>query len=503
MRCRHTAVFAGGGVKGAALAGGLAAAQSQGVEFVGYGGTSAGSIVAALAAAGYTGQELGDILIAKDFREFLDDGGSRLKKLVAAARRAVSTPSILWRLTAPQSRGAVSLWWFSKTLASTLGLYRGDKLTRFLDERIREKIRAIGTPESLQIAAKETITFEDLETLRQPLLRVVALERVTTNARRVAARRRRIWRFDCHRRAGVGWLPDRVSPRCIADNHLVDGGLASNLPVFLFAEEAQNSRLPTFAFDLESEADNLAPGAQTGLFRFIGQMANTGLEASDILLRDVAENLLHLRIKIPSDVGTLDFDISRQRRSQLFETGFTQTIQQLSEYEPINFVHTPGIELHARLIAQYGEPEVYLSVLRALIHDIESRSRATNLRAHVMLLTGQRLASGDGTRMVVYQVGMNGDADQDLMLADSAGCSGFAWRSRSPMLADLEQAAQNPAAWGMTPEQQARIPTDRRSMISVPIPAPRRSLGNNGPTIHRQSGHSQLTRRLGWPILYG
>jgi hypothetical protein len=40
---RANAIYAGGGVKGAALAGCLRAAEQQGVKFVGHGGTSAGA----------------------------------------------------------------------------------------------------------------------------------------------------------------------------------------------------------------------------------------------------------------------------------------------------------------------------------------------------------------------------------------------------------------------------------------------------------------------------
>ena len=51
------AILDGGGVKGAALAGCLKAAEEQKIQFLGYGGTSAGSIIAFLAAVGYTGEE--------------------------------------------------------------------------------------------------------------------------------------------------------------------------------------------------------------------------------------------------------------------------------------------------------------------------------------------------------------------------------------------------------------------------------------------------------------
>ena len=52
------AVMDGGGVKGAALAGCLRAADDAKIEFIGFGGTSAGSIVALLACVGYSGHEL-------------------------------------------------------------------------------------------------------------------------------------------------------------------------------------------------------------------------------------------------------------------------------------------------------------------------------------------------------------------------------------------------------------------------------------------------------------
>src|SRR5438034_9607610 len=72
-------IYAGGGVKGAALAGCLRAAEQQGVKFVGHGGTSAGSMIALMAAVGYGGEELEKILVEElDFRTLLEDQGLRL-----------------------------------------------------------------------------------------------------------------------------------------------------------------------------------------------------------------------------------------------------------------------------------------------------------------------------------------------------------------------------------------------------------------------------------------
>ncbi|MFL6517624.1 MAG: patatin-like phospholipase family protein, partial [Bacillus sp. (in: firmicutes)] len=51
-------VFSGGGIKGFALIGACAEIENKGLRFVRVAGTSAGSIVAALIAAGYTSKEI-------------------------------------------------------------------------------------------------------------------------------------------------------------------------------------------------------------------------------------------------------------------------------------------------------------------------------------------------------------------------------------------------------------------------------------------------------------
>ncbi|WP_434139509.1 patatin-like phospholipase family protein [Photobacterium leiognathi] len=67
------AVFEGGGVKGAALAGALAAAKENNIDFVGYGGASAGSIVAFLATIGYSPEELLRALLKYQLTDYLED----------------------------------------------------------------------------------------------------------------------------------------------------------------------------------------------------------------------------------------------------------------------------------------------------------------------------------------------------------------------------------------------------------------------------------------------
>src|SRR5687767_14965829 len=100
------AVLAGGGVKGAALVGALAAAKQSNIKFVGYGGSSAGSIVALFASLGYSVDEMRHKFERLDFATMFDDGGRELAQLIDAFGNVGS----LWRLGTALIKSSPSLW---------------------------------------------------------------------------------------------------------------------------------------------------------------------------------------------------------------------------------------------------------------------------------------------------------------------------------------------------------------------------------------------------------
>ncbi|MBA2298004.1 MAG: patatin-like phospholipase family protein, partial [Actinobacteria bacterium] len=65
-------VFEGGGVKGIGLAGAVETLEARGYKPQNVAGTSAGAISASLLAAGYSAQELKEIIIGLDYRQFQD-----------------------------------------------------------------------------------------------------------------------------------------------------------------------------------------------------------------------------------------------------------------------------------------------------------------------------------------------------------------------------------------------------------------------------------------------
>ena len=97
---------------------------------------------------------------------------------------------------------------------------------------------------------------------------------------------------------------------------------------------------------------------------------------------------------------------------------------------------------------------------------IQQRTKAQNVRVHIMLPTGRP----DRSRIVVYHFGFRReDNDRDLELEELAGCTGEVHKNRLPAIADLVDAQKNYPRWSMTQSQQARVASDRKPMLSVPI----------------------------------
>lgn len=446
------AIFDGGGVKGAALAGCLAAAQDEGIEFLGYGGTSAGSLVALLAAAGYSGQELGEALIALDFKDLLDDNGEELTHLMRTQEevtRLWHTPGMWAKIRAFFHIRAIT-----RRLWKPLGVYDGNELRRFVLERVKQKLPGL--------AGHTDVSFTQFIEQGGAPLKIVASN--------ITGRRPAIFSLTHTRygdsvieavRASAGY-PFAFKPVEKNGEQLIDGGLSSNLPSFLFEEEYRETRLPTFAFDLIApERDR----QQAMSFpRFIADMLNTALEASDQLLRGAMEGVIHVPVHVPEGIETLDFNISSASRQALYSAGYEQSARFLKRYPPLRVAKLAGNQLRRQLMARYGDPKLFAPVLAALARDIETFSTATGIRANIMLSTGRK------SRIVVYHYAMDSDPDSDLELAENAGCSGLAWSHRKPIVADLQEVALDLKRWKMSPEEHSKIPRDRRSLLSVPIP---------------------------------
>jgi NTE family protein len=297
-------VFEGGGVKGIGLAGAFAALEQRGFAPKSVAGTSAGAITAALVAAGYGSAELDAILLDLPFAEFKDRGWEDRLPLIG--------------------RGA--------SLLLEKGIYEG----AFFEGWMAELLEAKGKTRFGQLVDEEAE-----EPKNRYRLRVIASD--------VTHRRMLVLPNDADH---LGIDPDELEIAyavrmsmsipiffepvvhrndLTGEEHLiVDGGMLSNFPVWLFDCEGRDPRWPTFGL-LLVEPDPKVPighrleGEEHGVERgslvdYVKGLASTMMAAHDRLY---LEKATYARtIPIPTlGVGTTEFDITPDRVRALYESG--------------------------------------------------------------------------------------------------------------------------------------------------------------------------------------
>jgi NTE family protein len=230
-------VFEGGGVKGIAFVGALEAAHERGIEkWVNVAGTSAGSIIASLLAVGYEPRELRKILEDTDYATFADYGWGG--KWIGGARNALSGRGLC-------PGKAFSEWLAKRFEASPVGMADptfGDvqrELPPGLSDEEREvarfRLRVIASDvtEGRMLVLPDDIvhyTDENGTPLTKDDLPIARAVRMSMS------------------------FPYFFEPVTLFRNgrpHLiVDGGLLSNFPVFLFDGDKPPLRRWTFGFRL-------------------------------------------------------------------------------------------------------------------------------------------------------------------------------------------------------------------------------------------------------------
>jgi NTE family protein len=299
-------VFEGGGVKGIGLAGAFKQLYDSGYRPACVAGTSAGAITASLVAAGYTGDELQQIALHEmDFKKFEDP--TFLDHFGVAGDIAEFL----------KSRGMHSGNYFLGWIRELLGA-KGK--TRFGDlrdpsataENRTYRLQVIASDISAQSMLVLPRDSEQLGLGDPDELEIAQAVRMSMS------------------------IPVFFEPVRQRDNHgrehtIVDGGLLSNFPIWLFdAAPGVTPTIPTFGMLLvapkqsaplvqhPSADDPFAPVASP--VEFAKAIAETMMEAHDRLYVEQAN--FARTIPIPTlGVGTTEFDIQPDRAQALFDSG--------------------------------------------------------------------------------------------------------------------------------------------------------------------------------------
>lgn len=292
-------------MKGIGLSGAFAALEERGFAPKRVAGTSAGAITAALVAVGYGSAELGQMARTMPFAKFKDEGPEDKLPLVG---RGIS-------------------------MLVEQGMYEGT----FFQEWMAELLAAKGITKFGQLADPGADSAQN-----RYRLRVIASD--------VTHRRMLVLPDDA---GHLGVDPDELdiayavrmsmsipiffepvvhSNRRTGEEHLiVDGGMLSNFPVWLFDCEEVEPRWPTFGLLLVEPDPKVAighrlakeeHGAKPGsLVDYVRSLAATMMAAHDRLY---LEKATYARtILIPTlGVGTTEFDITPERTSALYDSGY-------------------------------------------------------------------------------------------------------------------------------------------------------------------------------------
>lgn len=268
------AVFEGGGVKGIGLIGAVAITEKLGHQFNQVAGTSAGAIVASLIAAGYSAEEMKAIFLEDlDYRRFKD------KK-----------------------------WYepFSYCLVAKKGLYAGDYFEHWLTDLLEAKgVRAFSDlPEDkLQVIATD-ITRGDLLVLPGDI------ERYSNDIEAGQLSVAKVVRMSMS-------IPFFFRPVILKGNYIVDGGVLSNFPVWLFDDS--DSGYLTVGYKL-IEPDLGQPHVIRGPVSLFAALFTTMMEAHDA--RYVEDSDFSRTVAIETlGVRTTDFGITRAQSLELYGEG--------------------------------------------------------------------------------------------------------------------------------------------------------------------------------------
>ncbi|MFC0297359.1 patatin-like phospholipase family protein [Geobacillus jurassicus] len=286
-------VFSGGGVKGFALLGAYEAIEEKGLRWKRLAGTSAGSLLSALLAAGYSARDIAQLLEELELEHFLDE-------------RPLWIPFPLWKW--------VRLYWH-------LGLYQGKAFERWLEEAL---------------AARGVRTFQDVPA---GSLYIVASD-VTNGRLVVLPDDLAVYGIDpglfsiakaVRMSISIPYFfePVRLHGRNGA-SLIVDGGVLSNFPLFLFDEEKKKKR-PVLGVQLSPKPGERPKRTIANALDLYEALFAAMREAHDAryVSRRHEKNIVFLPV---DNVISTEFSIDPESRRRLIDYGRERTRQFLRQW---------------------------------------------------------------------------------------------------------------------------------------------------------------------------
>lgn len=293
---KYTCLFGGGAIRGLAYVGTIRALEELNVEYDIIGGSSVGSIIAALLAVGYKSYELENFFMKVNFDLFKD------------IHLGIGKPFAL-------SKGEIFIDWLNELLKNKMEL-KGEKRISFKD--INKNLVIITT----DIKKFQSQEFSQYET---PDFEVAKAIKISSS------------------------MPGLMAPFVYEDKELVDGDLQKASPMWKLSENINNSKSRILEFRLEGDYKK----NDNSPISFINTIYSCVTDVATNFVIDVfGQNDRYDCISINTgDVFFADFNLNRDERRKLISLGYAQTMKYFKEYLPLK---------KAKLIEVYSKISKYL-----------------------------------------------------------------------------------------------------------------------------------------------
>jgi NTE family protein len=461
-------IFEGGGAKGLAHVAGVAAAEQNDLEFIGVAGASAGALIAALVAVGYTAESL------------FDPNNPQANVLT---RHGISPLSLLdendWeRFKTAQRKLSGGLWskltaWSAfraamKTIANR-GYFGTEIIREKLNYLLRVKLQDHHARAGRVVNLPDRIRFRDMDpeqveeccslkiivtdiTSQRPVIFGTSPDHADVEVAEVVA-------------ASISipfvFKPANIRSYAKAPEALyVDGGLVSNMPIWVFAEEkldyertsSPKARVPILAFSLVNpRTDDDAASDRIGdrLGPYVAAVLRSGIFGGQTVVNTFVPDLVPL--PIPVDLRTTEFEFSQQRALNTYYNAFAVVGGNL------------GREMRVKPAQIKTVLQDFYSDALAGIGPASAASPVKHLRLCLIEPFGTR------SFRIVHSFNMDNDADDRLVFSNLVQGAPAAFFDKSPAYIDFATTLANGANPNMTKYELALVRQKLKSAICLPV----------------------------------
>ncbi len=308
-------VFEGGGVLGTAFLGALRCCSDAGIRCADAAGTSAGAITAALVASGLSIDELESVFGPLDFQSFLSE---KTSWMLFGGDPATEMGSGIFGLLA------------ALVVSGAEGKYSTNPFYLWMKERLKARnVRTFADLPAIQRVGEDTASRRQLE--------VIAAD-ISLGAMMVLPRSLKLPQYQAFGNAPETFevaeavrlsmsIPLFFAPGKLLKSTIVDGGVASNFPLWLFdSPPGETPPYPTFGFRLMDNAPEPSISNAVGVLKALLTTMRTAHDRYYLQEKD-KRRVINIDITATStfNVSATKFNLSDDDKAELYRRGYVAT----------------------------------------------------------------------------------------------------------------------------------------------------------------------------------